>query len=107
MVNINQIMKQMQSMQQKFSQVQEEMAKKEFDGSSGGGLVKVTLNGKGVMVKVSLDPSLIDKDEVDVLEDLILAAFNDAKKKVDDETEGSMSGLMGGIPLPPGLKFPF
>ncbi len=107
MVNINQMMKQMQSMQQKFSQAQEEIAKREFEGASGGSLVTITLNGKGAMVKISLDPSLLDKDEVDVLEDLVLAAFNDAKKKLDAETEGSMSDLMGGIPLPPGLKFPY
>jgi DNA-binding YbaB/EbfC family protein len=107
MVNINQIMKQMQSMQQKVMQAQEEMAQKEFEGSSGGGLVKIVLNGKGIMNKISLDPSLLDKNEADVLEDLILAAFNDAKKKLDEEMEGSMSNMMGGMPLPPGLKFPF
>ena len=107
MVNMNNMMKQMQAMQQKLAQTQEELARKEFEGASGGGLVRVIINGKSVMTKVTIDPGLMIKDEVDVLEDLILAAFNEAKKKCDEEAEGSMSGMLGGMQLPPGLKFPF
>jgi DNA-binding YbaB/EbfC family protein len=102
MVNMNLIMKQMQGMQQKITKVQEEIAQKEFDGSSGGGVVKVTITGKGLMSAIKIDPSLLDKNEIDILEDLVIAAFNDARKKLDDETEGTMSGMM-----PAGLKLPF
>ncbi len=102
MVNMNLIMKQMQGMQQKITKAQEEIAQKEFDGSSGGGVVKVTITGKGLMSSIKIDPSLLDKDEVDILEDLVIAAFNDARKKLDDETEGTMSSMM-----PAGLKLPF
>ncbi len=102
MVNINQLMKQMQGMQQKIAVAQEAIAQKEFEGVSGGGLIKLMLSGKGVVASLKIDPSLLDKDEVDVLEDLLIVAFNDAKKKLDEETEGTMSGMM-----PAGLKLPF
>jgi DNA-binding YbaB/EbfC family protein len=102
MVNINQIMKQMQGMQQKIAKAQDEIAQKEFEGISGNGLVKLVLSGKGIVSALKIDPSLLDKDEVDILEDLLIVAFNDAKKKLDEETEGTMSGMM-----PAGLKLPF
>ena len=102
MVNMNLIMKQMQGMQQKIAKAQDEIAQKEFEGVSGGGVVKVKITGKGLMSTLKIDPSLLNKDEVDILEDLVIAAFYDAKKKLDEETEGTMSGM-----VPAGLKLPF
>lgn len=104
-MDFNKLMKQAQNMQKKMVQAQEELAKKEFEGSSGGGMVHVKLNGKNEMVNLSIDPSLIDAEEKEMLEDLIVAAFNDAKKKVDEGTNDAMSGVAGG--LPPGMKMPF
>jgi DNA-binding YbaB/EbfC family protein len=89
------------------AEVQEKIALTEYNGVSGGGLVNVTINGKSEMVKLKIDPSLATPDDVEILEDLIVAAFNDAKKKVDSETEGSMSGMLGGMGLPAGFKMPF
>lgn len=101
------MMKQAQMMQKKFAEMQEKLALTEFTGTSGGGMVSVTINGKGELNKIKIDPSLVTKDEVEVLEDLIVAAFNDAKKKADNSSEGEMSGMLGGMNLPPGFKMPF
>jgi DNA-binding YbaB/EbfC family protein len=101
-MNFNQIMKQAQAMQKKMTEMQDEMAKQEFEGSSGGGAVKIALNGKGVMNSIKLDPSIVSAEEVEILEDLIIAAFNDAKKKLDETAESSFGSLM-----PNGMKFPF
>ncbi len=106
-MNIAGMMKQAQAMQQKMLQAQEKLAQQEYSGNSGGGLVNVTLNGKGELLKVNLAKEIISPDEVDILEDLIVAAFNDAKKKQNEDSENSMSGLMGGMNLPAGMKFPF
>jgi len=76
----------------------------EIDGQSGGGLVKVTLTGKGDVKKVSIDPSLIKADEAEILEDLIVAAAGDAKGKLDATLQAKMQEMAGGLPLPPGLK---
>ena len=105
MVNMNQIMKQAQAMQKKMAEMEEKLANTEFTGSSGGGLVEVKISGKGRINSIKIDPSLVNKDEVDILEDLLKAAFNDAKKKSEDSSEGEMSGMMGGLGLP--FKMPF
>ena len=76
-------------------------------GSAGGGLVNVTLNGRGEMRKIKIDPSLADPNEVEVLEDLIVAACNDAKAKTEAYVQEEMGKLTGGLPLPPGFKMPF
>ena len=76
-------------------------------GARGGGMVQVTLNGKGEMKKLKIDKSLIDPNETEVLEDLILAAFNDAKARVEAHVAEEMSKLTGGLKLPPGMKLPF
>ncbi|MEQ9116398.1 MAG: YbaB/EbfC family nucleoid-associated protein [Rickettsiales bacterium] len=102
-MNINHLMKQAQEMQKKMQDQQEKLAAQEFEGTSGGEMIKVIISGSNEMKSVKIDPSLASKDEVDMLEDLIVAAYNDAKKKLDDETKDSMSGMMGG--MPPGLKF--
>ena len=104
MVNMNQIMKQAQAMQKKVAEMQAEKEKKEYNGSSGGELVRLTLTGKGALTSLTIDPSLCDPEEVEMLEDLIIAAFNDAKKKMDEDSQNSLSDMMGGMALPPGFK---
>jgi DNA-binding YbaB/EbfC family protein len=98
------MMKQVGQMQARVQQMQEELAGIEIDGQSGGGLVKVTLTGKGDVKKVSIDPSLIKADEAEILEDLIVAAAGDAKGKLDATLQAKMQEMAGGLPLPPGLK---
>jgi DNA-binding YbaB/EbfC family protein len=106
-MNIQQMMKQAQQMQKKMADAQEKIAQSEFEGTSGGGLIKLTISGKGEVKKLKIDPSLIDPSDPEVLEDLIVAAFNNAKKDADAATEGAMSGAMGGMGLPAGFKLPF
>ncbi len=98
------MMKQVGQMQARVQQMQEELAALEIDGQSGGGLVKVTLSGKGDVKKVRIDPSLAKADEVEILEDLIVAAMADAKAKLDTTMQTKMQEVTGGLPLPPGLK---
>ena len=100
MVNMNQIMKQAQVMQKKMLEAQEKIAQEEFIGHSGAGAVTITLNGKSELKKVKIDPAIVDKEDVEMLEDLIIAAFNEAKQKVDNASEGGMSSLLGGMKLP-------
>lgn len=107
MVNINQIMKQAQEMQQKMQDMQAELAKLEYTGKSGGGMVFLTITGTNEMKSLKIDPSLIKLDEKEILEDLVIAAYNDARSKVDNASKDSMSGMMGGLGLPPGFKLPF
>jgi DNA-binding YbaB/EbfC family protein len=107
MKNLSQMMKQAQEMQERMQAMQERLAEEEVTGASGGGMVTVTLNGKGVLRGVKLDPSLVDPDDVEMLEDLIAAAFNDARAKVDALVAERMSELTGGLQLPPGFKLPF
>jgi DNA-binding YbaB/EbfC family protein len=94
-------------MQAKFQTMQEEIATLEATGQSGGGLVKVTLSGKSEMKMLKIDPSLFKEDDVEVLEDLILAAHNDAKAKVEAVMQEKTAALTSGLSLPPGLKLPF
>ena len=106
-MNLQKMMKQAQQMQAKMQAMQDELQDEEAEGSSGGGMVKITLNGKTDMKAISIDASLMDADEKDMLEDLIIAAFNDAKKKVEDTVNAKMSAITGGMQLPPGMKMPF
>ncbi len=98
------MMKKVGEMQARLKQVQEELERMEVDGQSGGGLVKVTLDGKGSVKKVQIDPSLAKADEVEILEDLIVAAAADAKSKADANMQAKMADVTGGLPLPPGMK---
>jgi nucleoid-associated protein EbfC len=98
------LMKQAQAMQAKMQEVQAELERLEVEGQSGGGLVRVTLTAKGQMKRLSLDPSLLKPDDKDMLEDLIVAAHDDARKKADRLTEERMKSLTAGLPIPPGLK---
>ena len=107
MKNLGQMMKQVQDMQTRMTEMQEKLVDLEISGSSGAGLVQATLNGKGDLRRIKIDPSLIVPAEAEVLEDLIVAAVKDAKTKVDAEVQGQMSKLTGGLPLPPGFKLPF
>ncbi|MEO5374752.1 MAG: YbaB/EbfC family nucleoid-associated protein [Alphaproteobacteria bacterium] len=107
MKNLGQMMKQAQQMQAKMTEMQERLGQMEVTGSSGGGLVTMTVNGKGEMRKVAIDRSLMDPAEVEVLEDLIVAAFADARGKVDAHMQEEMGKLTGGLNLPPGFKLPF
>ncbi len=107
MKNIVQMMKQVQDVQAKMQEMQAGLENLEVSGVSGGGMVTVTMNGKGVARSVIVDPSLLAADEKSVLEDLVVAAFNDARKKVDDRVKELTAELTGGLELPPGLNLPF
>jgi nucleoid-associated protein EbfC len=107
MKNLAQLMKQAQAMQEKMAELQASLEALEMTGDAGGGLVTVTLNGKGALRKVKIDKSLADPEEIEVLEDLIVAAFNDAREKVSARAEAEMQKLTGGLSLPGGLKLPF
>jgi nucleoid-associated protein EbfC len=94
-------------MQAKFQAMQEEIAEMEATGQAGGGLVQVALSGKFEMKSLKIDPSLFKEDDVEVIEDLILAAHNDAKSKVESAMKEKTAALTAGLPLPPGFKLPF
>jgi DNA-binding YbaB/EbfC family protein len=94
-------------MQAKFQAMQEEIANIEASGQAGGGLVNVTLTGKFEMRTLKIDPSLFKEDDVEILEDLILAAHNDAKAKLEAVMQEKSRELTAGLPLPPGMKLPF
>ena len=103
-MDLMKMMKQAQEIQGRMQQMQEELAGLEVEGHSGAGLVKVTLNGKFEARAIKIDPSLIKPDEREILEDLILAAFQDAKSKAEAAVQAKMQELTGGLQLPPGLK---
>ncbi|KHF25695.1 YbaB/EbfC family nucleoid-associated protein [Solemya velum gill symbiont] len=103
---IGNIMKQAQKMQEELQKAQEKLAEEEVTGEAGGGLVKVTMNGKHEVRKVDIDDSLLGDDK-EMLEDLIASACNDAARRVAEKSEQSMSGLTSGLNLPPGMKLPF
>ena len=107
MKNLGQLMKQAQEMQTKMAEMQQRLMDVEISGSAAAGMVTAVLNGKGEMRKVTIDPSLIIPDEAEVLEDLIVAAQNDARAKVDAFMQEETSKMMGGVELPPGFKMPF
>lgn len=101
------MMKQAQKMQKNMEEVQAKLASAEYEGTSGGGMVKATITGKGTLKSLKIDQSLVSPDDTEVLEDLIIAAFNNAKKESDDASSSAMSGAMDGMGLPPGFKMPF
>lgn len=100
------LMKQAQKMQAEMQETQEKLAQEEVTGESGGGLVKITINGKHETRRVEIDDSLMGNDK-EMLEDLIAAAMNDANQRVTQKMQESMSGLTAGLNLPPGMKLPF
>ena len=107
MVNLGNMMKQAQQLQKKMAEAQNKLNDIEVEGTSGGGLIKVTATAKGSFKRISIDDSLIKKDEKEILEDLIVAAINDAKEKGEAAAQEEMKNLTGGLPLPPGMKLPF
>ncbi len=106
-MNIAGMMKQAQAMQKKMLDAQEKLASQEYVGNAGGGVVSVIINGKGEVLKLKISKDVMSPDDVEILEDLIVAAFNDAKKKQTEDSESNMSGLMSGMNLPAGMKLPF
>jgi nucleoid-associated protein EbfC len=104
MKDLMKLMKQAGEIQGRMQKMQEELAALEVEGQSGAGLVKVTLNGKMEARSIKIDPSLIKPDEAEMLEDLLLAAFQDAKSKAEVAVQAKMQEVTGGLQLPPGLK---
>ena len=101
------LMKQAQQMQQKMLKLQEEVAKRTLDASVGGGMVTVTVNGKSEVLRIKIEPQVVDPNDVEMLEDLIVAGVNEALRKAQEMVSEEMSKLTGGLKLPPGLKLPF
>lgn len=106
-MNLQKMMQQAQQMQQKLADMQVKLEAEETEGSAGGGMVRVRINGKHRLLSVAIDDSLLKPEEKEVLEDLLVAAYNDAHGKVDAATSDQMSQLAGGLNLPPGFKLPF
>ena len=96
-MNIQQMMKQAQQMQEK---MQKQMAELKVEATAGGGMVTVVMNGSKQLQSIKIDPEAVSKDDVEMLQDLILAAINDAHRKADEEMSKSMSGMMGGMKIP-------
>ena len=107
MNNMSQIMKQAKAMQDKMTEMQKKIEEQEVEGSSGGGVVKVIVNGKNDIKSLKIDPTLVNAEEVEVLEDLLIAAINDANKKLKESASNQMSSLSDGMGLPPGMTLPF
>jgi len=107
MKNLGQLMKQAQQMQAKVTELQEHLAQMEISGLSGGGMIQMVLDGKGDLRKITIDKALLDPNEQEVLEDLIVAAYTDAKNKVEVRVREAMSKMTGGLELPPDFKLPF
>lgn len=105
MKGIGNLMKQAQQMQKQMEEVQKKLADLEVEGSAGGSLIKVTATGKGIIKKIFIDPSLLVPDEKEMLEDLLIAAINDAKMKAEAKGAEEMGSITGGMKLPGGLDF--
>jgi DNA-binding YbaB/EbfC family protein len=107
MNNFSDMMKKAQEMQKKMQEIQDSLSNLEVEGTSGGGIVKIIMNCKNEVKKIDIDPSIIKNDEKEVMEDLIIAALNDAKSKAEEKSQEEMKKLTGGLGLPPGMKMPF
>jgi nucleoid-associated protein EbfC len=107
MKDITQIMRQAQAMQAKINEAQKKLEAMEVEGAAGAGLVKVRLSGKSAMLSVSIDASLLKPDEAEIVEDLVKAAHEDARRKLEDAQNEEMKDLSGGMGLLPGFKLPF
>ena len=107
MKNLSGLMKQAQQMQTKMAEMQAKLEGMEIDGEAGAGLVKITLNGKGDLLRIKIDPKVIDPADAEMLEDLIVAAHANAKQKLETAAAEEMQKVTGGLQLPPGMKLPF
>ncbi len=106
-MNINDMMKQVQSMQARMGEMQTKLEAATVVGQSGGGVVKITMSGKGALVGIAIDQTLLMPDEKEILEDLIVAAHADAKNKSEATMAEEMKSVTGGMAIPPGMKLPF
>ena len=106
-MNLGAMMKQAQQMQAKMEEVQRKLDDIAVEGASGGGMVKVVSSAKGDVKSVTIDPSIVDPADVEMIEDLVLAALNDAKSKAEAAMAEEMKSVTGGLQLPPGMKLPF
>ena len=107
MTDFDNMLKQAQELQKKMADAQKKVEELEAEGTSGGGLIKVRINGKNIITSINIDDSLISNDEKEILEDLIMAALNDARENIQKKIAEEMSSLTGGLKLPPGMKLPF
>jgi len=107
MKNLAGLMKQAQEMQDRMQEMQAKLETLEIEGSSGAGMVSVVLNGKGELRRIALDPKIVDPSDVEMLQDLIIAAHADAKRKAEAHSQAEMQKLTAGLPIPPGMKLPF
>lgn len=107
MKDLNEILGMASRVQEELTRAQENLDKIEVEGSAGGGLVKVRASAKGRILGVAIDDSLLAPSEKQILEDLVTAAFNDARKKADEASSGEMAKMTSGLSLPPGFKLPF
>ncbi|WP_158746043.1 YbaB/EbfC family nucleoid-associated protein [Acidisphaera sp. L21] len=107
MKNLAGLMKQASQMQSKMAEMQAKMEAMEIEGSSGAGMVHVVMSGKGDLKRVRLDPKLLDPAEAEMVQDLLIAAHADARRKLEAETATEMEKVTGGMPLPGGFKLPF
>lgn len=107
MKNLAGLMKQASQMQSKMEEAQKNLANLTVDGSAGAGLVTLQLTGKGEMRSLKIDPKLADPNEMEMLQDLIVAAYTDAKNKAEAASSAAMRDVTGGLDLPAGLKLPF
>lgn len=107
MKNLAGMMKQATQMQARMKEVQEKLTQLEVEGEAGAGLVRLTLTGKGVLKNVTIDPKALDPEDADTVQDLVIAAHADAKKKVEAISEEEMKQVTGGLNLPPGMDLPF
>ena len=107
MRNMAGMMKKVQEMQSRMEALQKEMADTEFSAAVGGGAVQVTVTGKGEMRGVKIDPSAVDAEDIDMLEDMICLAANNARAEADAAMAAKMKDITGGLPLPPGMSLPF
>ena len=101
------LMSKAKEMQEKMQAMQAEIEAMTADGTAGGGMVTVTLNGKGIMRAIKIDPSVFSEDDVEILEDLVIAAHSDAKAKIEQRVQEKTQEITAGLPLPPGMKLPF
>lgn len=98
--NMNQMIKQAQKMQEQMAKMQEEMEAKTFEATAGGGAVKVTITGKREVQSIELQPEVVDPDDIEMLQDLIVAAVNEGMRKVDADSASQMGALTGGLNIP-------
>jgi hypothetical protein len=106
-MNLQKMMKQAQDVQNKIAALQAKVEAEEMDGSAGGNAVTLRINGKHELLKININPTLLNPEEKEMLEDLIVAAFNDAKNKMDDSASSQMNAITNSLNLPAGMKLPF